>query len=176
MARPQITQELYTDEAAFEVFRVLDARDRSEAQVARGRPLSLLALFADWRAAQADAMLSLVFRDGATGRGHPFAVLGLIPAGQAGVAQAGFLAANHAIYRRQIAEAAARIRDGLTPFAARAGLHRIEARSWAGHPSAARFLASVGFHHECDMPGFGSDGTATFRQFAWVAPGHHQGD
>jgi hypothetical protein len=62
------------------------------------------------------------------------------------------------------------IRAEMPAFCARAGIHRIEARCWAGHPTAASLLAALGFTHEADMPGFGPGGAATYRQFAWISP------
>lgn len=164
-----IQPRAYDELAAMAVFRGLDPHDLLEAQITRGRDAGHLALFADWHAAQAHAVLSLVvFTD--PGRGaKPFGVLMLGNTGQAGVAQAAFLARDHGAFRRPLAEAAVQIRTQMPAFCHKAGIHRIEARAWAGHPRAARFLGAVGFAPEAIMPGFGSAGHEQFIQFAWVA-------
>jgi len=69
-----------------------------------------------------------------------------------------------------LARLAVAIRQRIPAFAVKTGINRIEARCWAGHPTASRLLAAMGFAHEADMRGFGRDGTQTFRQFAWTKP------
>ena len=158
----------YDELAAIAVFRGLDAHDLLEAQITRGRSASHLALFSDWHAIQGHAVLSLVvFTDPARGA-QPFGLLMLGNTGQAGVAQAAFLARDHDRFRRPLAEAALEIRAIMPGFCRERGIHRIEARAWAGHPRAHRFLAAIGFQAEAMMPGFGADGGETFIQFAWV--------
>lgn len=166
-----VTSDPFSDLAAFQVFKMLDPMDHMEAELARGCDLTHLALFADWRAAEPVRVLSLVLSERRGSDKRPFAVLGLNRTSHAGVVEAAFLSRDHRVNRRAIAEAALLIRDGIKAFADQLGLHRIEARCWADHASASRFLVSLGFRHECDMPGYGVDGAVTFRLFAWVAPG-----
>lgn len=156
----------FTDLAAMAVFRHLDPSDQLEAELVRGAPAQALGLFADWRAAAAGGVLNLVLE---TAGATPFAVLALGHTGQAGVAQAALLARDHGRFRRPLAEAAVLIRARMPGWCAERGIHRIEARCWAGHPTAAGLLTGIGFAHEADMPGFGADGAVVFRQFAWVA-------
>ena len=173
MARPHVTVDTWTDAAGFDVLANLDAHDLAEAEVGLGvAGLPAVTLFAEWRAAAAGALLSVVVGERWSASSvQPFAVLALRHAGVAGVAQAAFLARDHRLFHRPLAEAALRIRDGMPDFARETGLTRIEARCWAAHPTAAGFLAAVGFQHEADLNGFGASGAETFRQFAWVAPG-----
>lgn len=156
----------YDDLAAHAVLRALDPQDQLEVELVRGAPVSGLALFADWRSITASAAIGLV----AFWRSQPFAVIALAPTGQAGVAQGALLARDHGRHRRALGELALAIRGGLPGAAAAHGIRRIEARCWAGHPTAARLLAAVGFAHDCDMAGFGLTGGVIFRQFAWTAP------
>ncbi|MBA85215.1 MAG: hypothetical protein CML69_10820 [Rhodobacteraceae bacterium] len=157
----------YSDHAAMAVLKALDPADQLEANAVRGYHATHLELFADWRAINAARVLSVVLVDAR--RMEPFAVLALGNTGQAGVAQAAFLARNHTRFRRQIACAAAQIRRDMPGFCAEAGIRRIEARCWSDHPTAAQFLKLCSFHHEADMPGFGgANAPAIFRQFAWV--------
>jgi hypothetical protein len=160
----------YDDLTAMAVLQRLDAHDHMEAELVRGAPASHLALFADWRAMQAFRLASFVAITGPDRGARPFAVFALAHTGQAGVASAALLARDHAAFRRPLAEMALRIRTELPATCAASGIRRIEARSWAGHPTAAGLLTALGFEHETDMPGFGLSGTITFRQFAWLAP------
>ena len=156
----------FEDMAAFAVLSRLDHADQTEAELMRGAPMCGPALFADWRAVQGAHLISQV----AISNGSPFAVFALANTGQAGVAQAALLARDHARYRLPLARLCVAIRAGMPAFAARHGIHRIEARSWAGHPTAPRLLASIGFCHECYMPGFGLTGRVAFDQYAWFSP------
>ncbi|WP_333828279.1 hypothetical protein [Pararhodobacter sp.] len=155
----------YDPMAALAVFRSLDPCDLMEAQAIRGMGAGYAQLFAEWHAAQAGAVLSLVLR----WHGQPFALLVLGNTGQAGVAQAAMLARDHTQWRAGIVAAARRIRQNMPEFCAKAGVHRIEARAWAGHPRAGHFLRLCGFHVEAIMPGFGASGGETFQQYAWTA-------
>ena len=158
----------YEDLAAMAVFRRLDVHDQIEAELVRGVSCTALALFADWRAAQAQGPLSLVAVSGPAAR--PFAVLCLGNTGQAGVGQAALLACDHTRHRTDLARLAVAIRADMPGWCAARGIFRLEARCWAGHPTASALLASIGFVHDCDMAGFGGQTRATFRQFAWTAP------
>ncbi|MGR3456072.1 hypothetical protein [Pseudooceanicola sp.] len=158
----------YDLHAAWSVFQNLDAHDHIEAEMTRGFSVPSLQLLTDWHAIEGARLLSLTVATGHNGWGTPFAVLGLMNTGQGGVAQAALLSRSHEKFRRPLAELGLRIRNGLAAFAVETGVHRIEARCWAGHPTASGFLTACGFTCDCDMPGFGSDGRATFRQFAWT--------
>ncbi len=158
----------FEDLAAMAVFNRLDVHDHIEAELARGVTYSALGLFADWRMAQAQGPVSLIATTGPADR--PFAILALGLTGQAGVAQAALLAADHGRHRLPLARLAVAIRQRLPRAAAEFALTRIEARCWAGHPTASRLLAGMGFVHETDLPGFGPGGAHVFRQFAWLPP------
>jgi len=151
---------------AHAVLSRLDLADQTEAELARGAAMTGLALFADWRAVRAAHIVSQV----AHANGQPFAIFALAHTGQAGVAQAALLARDHARWRMALARLVIMIRYGMPRFCQEHGIHRVEARSWAGHPTAHRLLAGIGFDHECDMPGFGAAGRATFAQYAWTSP------
>lgn len=160
----------WEDLAAMAVFRQLDIHDHMEAELVRGVSYTALGLFAEWRMAQGQGPLSLIAGTGPAER--PFAVFCLGQTGQAGVVQGALLAAHHDSHRRALARLAIEIRNRMPRFAAEVTprIHRIEARAWAGHPTASRILAAMGFTHEADLPGFGPGGTHIFRQFAWTAP------
>ncbi len=158
----------FDDLAAMAVLHRLDVHDHIEAELVRGASCSALGLFADWRTAQAHGPLSLIATTGPAER--PFAIFCLGHTGQAGVAEGALLAADHSRHRLALARLAVAIRSRMPAFAAETGINRIEARSWAGHPTASRLLTALGFAHEADLPGFGRDGSQTFRQFAWTKP------
>ncbi len=160
----------YDDFAAFAVLRALDVHDFIEAELTRGAAASHLSLFADWRAMEPHRVASFVADTGPTRGGQPFALFALSNTGQSGVASAALLACDHHRYRHALAQLGALIRLNLPGYAADRGIHRIETRAWAGHPTASRLLAALGFAHETDLPGFGPQGQITFRQFAWLAP------
>lgn len=173
MAPPLVVAQPWSDKAGFDVLANLDTHDLLEFWAAYGaQGVPTVTMFADWRAAAGGALVSYVlcqaWRETSL---EPFAVLALRLTGAAGVAEAAFLARDHRLYRREIATAGGLIRDNLAGQASTFGLHRVEARCWAQHPTAARFLRAVGFSHEADLQGFGANGAETFRQFAWVAPG-----
>ncbi|GHF33235.1 hypothetical protein [Seohaeicola zhoushanensis] len=165
-----IRAQPFDDLNGMAVLSRLDPSDLVEASLVRGASVSHLALFAEWRSMVPVSVLNLVLHDHSRA-GQPFAVLALVNTGQAGVASAALLARSHRVHRRALAHAALQIRDDMPKFCAERGIHRIEARSWRDHPTAARFLRACGFRHETDMPGFGADGAVTFSQFAWT---HHQ--
>lgn len=158
----------YDEVAALAVFRQMDLHDLMESRLIRGMAAHHLQLFAEWHAAQGGLVLSLVARDRA--QGVPFALLALGQTGQHGVAQAALLARDHGRFRRELAQAGLRIRLELPEICSGLGIHRIEARCWRDHPTAAAFLRACRFRHECDMPGFGPKGAFTYRQFAWTRP------
>lgn len=158
----------YDDMAAMAVLSRLDPHDHMEAELVRGAGATHLALFAEWRAMEAARAASFV----ATTHGRPFALLALANTGQAGVGAACLLACDHRRHRIALARLCVTVRRALPGWCAERGVHRIEARAWAAHPTAARLLTGMGFIHEADLPGFGADGQAWFRQFAWLYPDH----
>ena len=168
----------YDDHGAMAVFSDLDAHDLMEAQLVRG-PVAVthLGLWADWRSMRPAWVESYLLTTAPAG-GKPFAVAVIANTGQAGVAQAAFLARNHARFARPIAKAAVQMRSYFPRMMDARGIHRIEARCWAGHPTAPRFLASIGFGLDCFMTGFGTDGHASFMQFSTtlVPPATPTGD
>lgn len=161
-----VTLQPWSDHAGWAVLGDLDLDDALEAALWRGDDAAPLALFADWRAANGWRAGSWV----ATGRGgRPFAILGLMPTGAAGVAQAALLSRSHQLHRRELAQLAVTLRAELPGFAAERRITRIECRAHARHPTASRLLEAMGFRHEADLPGFGG-GAIVFRQFAWTKP------
>ena len=157
----------YDSQSAYAVLARLDLSDHIEAELIRGAPVVGLDLFADWRSMRGAWVAGHVF---CTRWQHPFAVGAIVNTGQAGVAQAALLARDHAAFRRPLAVLARRLARALPELCAARGIHRIEARCWAQHPTAPRFLSHIGFRHEADMPGFGADGRAVFSQFALTVP------
>lgn len=159
----------YDDLAAMQVLSRLDPWDWAEAEATRGAPVTHLQLFAEWRAMQAARLASwVVYEDQA--RDRPFALLALAHTGQRGVAAAALLARDHRKFRRPLVQLAHLIHAEMPGWCADAGVNRVEARAWAGHPRASLFLRRIGFREETAMPGFGRDGSETFRQFAWTNP------
>lgn len=159
----------YSDLAAMQVLSRLDPWDWAEAEATRGAPVTHLQLFAEWRAMQAARLASWVAFD-SEACDRPFALVALSHTGQRSVAGAALLARDHRRFRRPLVELARLIRNEMPGWCSDAGVSRIEARAWARHPRAGAFLSLIGFAHECDMPGFGHDGSETFRQFAWTNP------
>lgn len=161
----------FDDYHGFNILSRLDPHDFMEAGLIRAGAVTHYGLFADWRAMQAHAVPggSWVFvTSGRSVAEYPFAVGMLANTGQAGVAQAALLARDHAVFRVALGRLAHVLRASLPEFCRSRGIHRVEARSWAGHPTAGRLLGALGFTHECDMPGFGPTGRAKFRQWAWT--------
>jgi hypothetical protein len=164
----------YEDFAAMAVLGALDVSDRLEAEIVRGAAASHLALFADWRGMEAFREGSWVAVSGPAAT--PFAVFGLARTGQAGVAAAALLARDHARWRRALARLAILLRREAPAWCAARGIRRIEARAWAGHPTATVLLDALGFTREGDMPGFGGSfwPGAVFRQFALTFPASNE--
>lgn len=155
--------------SAHAVLSRLDACDRQEAELARGAQIDSLDLFADWRAMQQVALLSFVVFDRVEG-GAPFATLMVIPTPTSGIAQAAFLARDHARFRAPLMTVARQIRRELPEFCARTGIFRVECRCWSDHRSARRFLRFCGFRRECQVPGYGPDGETVFEQYSFLQP------
>lgn len=159
-----VTVRPWNDELALPVFRQLDHNDFLEAELIRGASCNGISLWADWRGAEAYRLMSFVALAGHT----PFAVLGLSHTGQAGVAGAALLARDHTRFHYPLRRLCAMIRRDMQAECMARGIRRIEARAWAQHPTASSLLSVLGFRHECDMPGFGSAGHVTYRQFAFL--------
>ena len=162
----------FTANGAWTVFQDLDPDDYAEAIMIRGGgPVTPLDLFTDWSLAQRAGFLShVIYTRAKLKGGRPFAVLCVGHTGQAGVAQAALLARRHDRYTRQLGEAAVQIRRNMPSLCKAYGIYRIEARSWAEHPTAARFLERCGFVLETTMEGFGDGGRDRVQQFAYVSP------
>jgi hypothetical protein len=167
---PPVQVKYYSDHAAMAVLSRLDASDQTEADLVRGAVSSHLQLFADWRALEPARVVSLVLCAGSEAAPMPFAVLGLSNTGQAGVASAALLARDHIKFKRHLMATCLLIRDRIPVICAENGIHRIEARTWGGHPRASLFLRACGFAFETDLHGCGRDGRTVFRQFAWTNP------
>lgn len=169
---PRILVRDYDLKSMESVFSYMDHSDLVEAAITRGDPGPVSAdkvrhFMIDWHNANALRLLSLVAcRKRQMGALLPFAIFGVSLTGYAGVAQAALLARAHFVFRRDLAELAILIRKGLPEWAAEHGINRIEARSWAGHPTGGGFLRAIGFDLECTMPGFGAGGMETFEQYA----------
>lgn len=159
----------YDDVASLPVFRLMDQHDLAEAALIRGQVTNAIQLWADWRAVEGWKVMSLMAYTGQSAT-TPFAVFGLSNTGQAGVAAAALLARDHRKFRLPLARLACVFRTSLPAEARARGIRRIEARAWAGHPTASRLLTALGFTHEADMGGFGPDGSQTYRQFALLIP------
>jgi hypothetical protein len=160
----------YDPAGALAVMQRLDPADLAEARLTRGQAATGAELFADWHAMQGARVASWMLLTSPARGAVPFALVAVANTGQAGVAQAAFLARDHRRFRRELVMAAGLIAHDMPAWCTDAGIWRIEARAWAGHPSAARFLAAIGFDLEAHMPGFGPNGAETFLQFAWVNP------
>jgi hypothetical protein len=158
-------------ESALQVLEDLDGHDLAEVGVAQGRamrPLEALAEFQTGAARGEDVRVAFVCPGGAPIA--PFAILAVGPGGWHGTGIAGLIARDHRHWRRPLAVLGAQIRRELPRYAARRGWHRIEARSWAPHPTGAALLHSLGFAFEATLPGMGPDGAHEFHQFAFIQP------
>lgn len=156
-----------------DVLGALDAADAAEAALvgysvqADPRPLAL-----DLLAGADRGGTVLVAVDGPTGA--RFAVLGLSPAFvDGGVATCGLLARDHRRWRREIARLCGALRHALPEFAAARGLRRLEARSWAAHPTGRTLLAALGFGREAILPGYGAGGEA-FELWSFITDWHEE--
>jgi len=165
--RVTVALEPFTPEAALHVLQRLDEHDQLEAELARGDPAEPFDMLASWMGLEAQGAAVFVGREVANDA--PFAVLAIVPGATPGLGHAAMLACDHAFWRRALVPLVRQIRDGFPDFAAHMGLHRIEARSWAGHPTAPSLLRAIGFELEAAMIGFGQSGEINFNQWAWVA-------
>jgi len=168
MTRPLVKLSPFDPARALTVLSGLDDNDQLEAQIMRGDPAESYDLLTDWL---------LLARQGAAcyvGEAlppisAPFAVLALVPGTTPGLGYAAMLARDHHFWKRALVPLVRLIRHDLPPVAAHMGLHRIEARSWAGHPTAATLLRAIGFTREAEMTGFGYGGEMNLDQWVWLA-------
>lgn len=161
--------DAWSDTGAMAVFNDLDLQDFREAEVVRGTKVSSMALWSDWRSIRSARIFDVVaYSSPATGR-HPFAILSVVNSGVAGVAEAALVTRDVSRWGGQVARLASGLRRVFPDECRRVGIHRVEARSWCGHPSGGRLLTACGLPFEARLTGFGADGTATFDQHAWTA-------
>ncbi|MDR6266547.1 hypothetical protein [Roseobacter sp. N2S] len=166
---PRLAVYPYQTQLARSVFDFLDLNDLAEGRAVRGDPeATALDMFLDWHGANTYRLISHVITTRKSGRETPFAVLGLSHTGYAGVGQVALLARHHHLFARPLAETCVLARKNIEAVARRRGLTRLEARSWAGHPSGGRLLETIGFALETQMPGFG-DGEI-FEQYGLQIP------
>jgi len=161
-----VTLHAFHQVAAAEVFRDLDPWDQAESEVALGQKIPPERMAELW----GDMGDMTLYQAVAAWQGQAFAIFSLSFAGMVGNASAALMARDHRRFRRPLAQLALRIRAELPGCAYDLGITRIEARSWAPHPTAGGLLAALDFHHECDVAGLGPDGRSIFRQWAWLAP------
>lgn len=163
----------YRPELAVEVFRNLDGADRMEADALRDPGTHFLGLFGDWHNAARHAIESGVFVKKSALGNAPFAVIALANTGIAGVAEGAFLAADHSQNFWSIGRAAVFLKRHWLSYMAERQIHRIEARCDAAHPRASRLLEQIGFEFCCNLPGYGRDGSHTFKLYALTAERKH---
>ncbi|MEO0859221.1 MAG: hypothetical protein AAFY65_01310 [Pseudomonadota bacterium] len=159
----------WSDQAALEVFSDLDPHDWNEARIVTGAEPTSLSLWADWRAGRVHRYYDFVVLSAPSRGAQPFAVLGVSAGGATNVAQAALLTRVVKDWRRDIAKLAIGLRDAFELWAELDGLHRIEARSWAGHPTGGDLLKACGLSWEASLSGFGADGEERFEQHAWAS-------
>lgn len=161
--------EEWQDAPGLEVIGDLDPADRAEILATRGLDrFDAMAHWAEWRALAGVAVLRIAWELRAEAPSRPFALLGVMPTGAAGVWSAALLARDHLENARALAVLAVHLKTVLPDWAAGRAVHRIEARAWGGHPRAGRLLRGIGFAHECTLPGFHPQGHGVFRQYAWT--------
>jgi len=164
--RVTVALEQFNPDAALQVLQRLDEHDQLEAELTRGDRADPFDMLASWMGLGAQGAAVFVGRAELAG---PFAVLAIVPSATPGLGHAAMLACDHRFWRRSLVPLVRQIRDGFLAQARAMGLHRIEARSWAGHPTAPSLLRAIGFELEAEMIGFGQSGEINFNQWAWVA-------
>lgn len=169
MTRPLANLEPFNPADALSVFSDLDENDMLEAQLTRGDAADPYDLLAGWMALEAQGAVCFIGDIDLPYEGPPIAVLALAPGSTPGLGHAAMLARDHKKWKRALVPLVRIIRDRLPAVAATMGFHRIEARSWAGHPTAATLLRATGFELEARMTGFGQSGEINFNQWAWHA-------
>lgn len=152
---------------ALTVLEDLDPHDEIEAGLAMGWQHDLVgSILADMLLSRrAGGVIQIAWSHLGAGGAAPFAILGVAPALAPGVGVAALLARPHHRWRGALRSLAFALRADLPTWAAAHGFHRLEARSWTGHPSAARLLSAIGFAREARMPGFAA-GVADFDLYA----------
>lgn len=156
---------------AWRLSRLLGALDQMDAQELAlggwGSPLPIERMTDTWLAEAEAGGLAMTASDQKTG--EVFAMFGMTRPFAGGVVQGGFLARDHAEWRRPIARLASILRDEIPLHARERGVQRIEARSWADHPTAPQLLRHLRFEHEAELPAYGIGGVA-FRQWRLITP------
>lgn len=161
-----LTLDPWDDAAALIVLEHLDHSDWSEVLAARGLAPAAWDLHAEWRSMRGLGVVRIARWSGA-----PFAIVGVLNAGAAGVGQAALLARAHRAWLRPLVQLGAELGRQLPAFAEAQDLWRIECRSWSGHPTAERLLRHLGFCHEAALAGFHPRGQGVFHQWAWTRAG-----
>lgn len=159
-----VTLKPWDDDAALEVFGLLDRADLAEIAAVHGARF-WEQVWADWRGGNAFRFLNVLAHDGL---GRPFAAIGLSGTGCPGVAAAAMLTVDRGLCRRDLARAVLLIRRALPGYARDHHLRRIECRCWEGHPTARHLLVALGFDLEGRCHGFGPEGATTLLQYAWT--------
>ncbi len=160
-----VTLEPFTPEAALQVLTKLDEMDQFEAQLMRGDEADSYELLAGWMALRQQGAACFV----GVVDGQPIAVMAIVPGVTPGLGHAAMLACDHKQWKRGLVALVRLIRDGFPAQARVMGLHRIEARSWAGHPTAPSLLRAIGFELEAHMVGLGQSGEVNLKQWVWLA-------
>lgn len=168
MARPLVTLDRFTPDAALRVLSNLDENDQLEAQLMRGDSAAAYDMLADWMMLARQG--AVCFIGAATAPiSEPVAVLGILPGTTPGLGHVAMLARDHRFWKRVLVPLAREIRDRLPTQARAMGLHRLEAHSWAAHPTAASLLTAIGFRLDARMTGFGPSGCVYLNQWSWLA-------
>lgn len=168
MTRLLISLEPFNPEDALRVLSALDENDQLEAEVMRGDKARPYDMLADWMALEKQGAACFVAQV-APPYVEPIAVMAIVRGGTPGLGHAAMLARDHRFWKRALVPTARAIRDGLPTQARAMGLHRIEVRSWAGHPTAPSLLRAIGFELEAEMIGFGHSGEINLNQWVWLA-------
>lgn len=123
-------------------------------------------LFSDLWLARPGMVWAEVVYDG-TILGEPLATFGVAQRSP-GVGSA-FMLATARLRPMQARALARRVRTVVAPHLVKAGLHRADCESWAGHASAHAFLRWAGAERGQPRRGVGRRGE-DFVEFAWLAP------
>ncbi|SFI60522.1 hypothetical protein [Albimonas pacifica] len=141
--------------AALEILGDLDACDRREAALALGGACDAEDLLRGFlHRQQQGAHVFVAWSHRPEGGAAPLAVLGVDELLARGVGSAALLARPHRRWAGPLRALAYALRQDLPLWARATGFHRLEARSWAEHPTAGRLLRGIGFRHELRMRGF----------------------
>lgn len=163
----------WSDDLGRIVFDDLDLHDFREAGVVRGEAVRSMTIWADWRSVRSLRIVDVIAVSRPVHGARPFAVFAIANTGIAGVAEASLLTRAVPTWGREIARLAVHLRRAMPAFCADLGIHRIEARSWAGHPTGGRLLEACGLRLEARLSGFGASGQETFDQHAWTSQEQH---